>query len=194
MSSATSAVPTRRSLTSRDLALIAVFAALIVALVPVKVPVGGAAPIVLQNLGIMLAGAVLGARRGFLSVLLFVVLAVAGLPVLASGVRGLAIFTGPTVGFVLSYPLVALVIGLLVERPAVRRNLVLTVLACLVGGIVVCYALGIPGMAWRSAKLDLAGAAAFSMTFLLGDVLKAVVAGVVATAVHKALPDLLGRR
>jgi len=185
---------TRRGLTARDLALIAAFCALIVALVPVKVPVGGAAPIVLQNLGIMLAGAVLGARRGFLAVLLFVVLAVAGLPVLASGVRGLAIFTGPTVGFVVGYPVVALVIGLLVQRFLPRLHVVAAVGACLVGGIVVSYALGIPGMAWRSAKLDLAGAATFSATFLPGDLVKAVVAGVVATAVHKALPDLVPAR
>lgn len=185
---------TRRGLTARDLALIAAFCALIVALVPVKVPVGGAAPIVLQNLGIMLAGAVLGARRGFLAVLLFVVLAVAGLPVLASGVRGLAIFTGPTVGFVVGYPVVALVIGLLVQRFLPRLHVMAAVGACLVGGIVVSYALGIPGMAWRSAKLDLAGAATFSATFLPGDLVKAVVAGVVATAVHKALPDLVPAR
>ncbi|AKT51251.1 biotin transporter BioY [Arsenicicoccus sp. oral taxon 190] len=184
--------PAGRALTARDLALVAAFCALIVALVPVKVPVGGAAPIVLQNLGIMLAGAVLGARRGFLAVLLFVVLAVAGLPVLASGVRGLAIFTGPTVGFVVGYPLVALVIGLVVQRFSPRPHVAATIAACLLGGIVVSYALGIPGMAWRSAKLDLAGAAAFSATFLPGDLVKAVVAGVVASAVHTAIPDLLG--
>ncbi|MCH8613811.1 biotin transporter BioY [Arsenicicoccus dermatophilus] len=181
-------------MTARDLALVAAFCALIVALVPVKVPVGGAAPIVLQNLGIMLAGAVLGARRGFLAVLLFLVLALAGLPVLGSGARGPAILTGPTVGYALSYPLVALVIGWLVERAPRPVQAWQAVLAAVVGGLVVCHALGIPGMAWRSARLDLAGAAAFALTFLPGDLVKAVIAGVVAAAVHKAVPDLLPAR
>ncbi|WP_409483767.1 biotin transporter BioY [Arsenicicoccus dermatophilus] len=196
MSPASTTAPPARSrrMTARDLALVAAFCALVVALVPVKVPVGGAAPIVLQNLGIMLAGAVLGARRGFLAVLLFLVLALAGLPVLGSGARGLAILTGPTVGFALSYPLVALVTGWLVERGPRPVRPWQAIVAALVGGILVSYAFGIPGMAWRSATLDLAGAAAFALTFLPGDLVKAVVAGVVAAAVHKAVPDLLPAR
>lgn len=185
----------RRGLTARDLALVAAFCALTVALVPVKIPVGGALPIVLQNMGVMLTGAVLGARRGFLSMLLLVVLALAGLPVLGSGVRGLAVLTGPSVGFALSYPLVALVTGWVVERALPRLPVVVAVLACVLGGIVVSYAFGIPAMAWRSTRLTLAGATTYTLSsFLVGDLIKAVVAGVVAKAVHQALPDLLGRR
>lgn len=191
MPSSTAPTPSR-ALTARDLALIAAFCALIVALMVVKIPVGPA-PIVLQNLGVVLAGAVLGARRGFLAVLLFVVLALAGMPVLASGARGPAVLTGPAVGFALSYPLVALVTGWLVERS--RGRLLPTVVACLVGGVLVSYAFGIPGLAWRSPKLDLATAATFSFTtFLPGDLVKVVLAALVARAVHTAMPDLLPAR
>ena len=74
----------RNASTTRDLALVAAFAALIAALgvVPALqiLPVG--APITAQTLGVMLAGSVLGARRGALAVTTFLVLVAAGLPLL----------------------------------------------------------------------------------------------------------------
>ena len=79
----------RRS-TARDLAQIAIFAALIAALgLPGTITVGPTGvPITLQTLGVMLAGGILGARKGFLSVLVFLVLTSAGLPLLAGGRGG----------------------------------------------------------------------------------------------------------
>ena len=67
---------------TRDLAYIALFAALtaVLGLVP-TIPIGPV-PITVQNLGLMLAGSILGARRGLLSQLLFLVLVAVGLPVL----------------------------------------------------------------------------------------------------------------
>ena len=66
-------------------------------------------------LGVMLAGSVLGARRGFLSQLLFLVLVAIGLPLLASGAGGLAVFAGPTAGYLISWPIAAFVVGWLTE-------------------------------------------------------------------------------
>ena len=73
-------------------------------------------PITAQTLGVMLAGSVLGARRGALAVLTFLVLAAVGLPLLAGGRGGLAVFAGPSVGFLLGWVLGAWVVGWLVER------------------------------------------------------------------------------
>ncbi len=75
--------------TSRDLAQIAIFTALIAALgAPGTIKVGTTGvPITFQTLGVMLAGAILGARKGFLAVMTFEVLTFAGLPLLA-GSRG----------------------------------------------------------------------------------------------------------
>ncbi|MFZ0157482.1 MAG: biotin transporter BioY, partial [Kineosporiaceae bacterium] len=69
-------------MSSRDLALVAVFAALIAALglAGVIYPFGSVVPITAQTLGVMLAGSILGARRGVLAVLTFLVLVAAGLP------------------------------------------------------------------------------------------------------------------
>ena len=77
----------RRILPARDLAQIAIFAALIAALgLPGPLNIGPV-PITMQTLGVMFAGAILGPRKGTLAVLLFLVLTAVGLPLLA-GARG----------------------------------------------------------------------------------------------------------
>ena len=83
--------------TSRDLALIATFTGVVAALglVPLFTPPGFPVPITAQSLGVMLAGAILGARRGFCSLLLFLVLVAVGLPLLAGRRGGLGVFAGP---------------------------------------------------------------------------------------------------
>src|ERR1039458_3857102 len=90
----------KNRLGSRDLALVASFAALIAVLgLPGGIPVfGNAVPVPLQALGVMLAGLVLGWRRGALSVVVLLVLVAAGLPLLSGGRGGLGGFAGPRVG------------------------------------------------------------------------------------------------
>jgi biotin transport system substrate-specific component len=100
---------------TRDLAYIALFAAItaVLGLLP-AVPVPAVpVPITAQTLGVMLAGAVLGARRGGLAILLFLVVVAIGLPVLAGGRGGLSVFAGPSAGFLYAWPVAAFVTGLL---------------------------------------------------------------------------------
>ncbi|MEJ2028183.1 MAG: biotin transporter BioY, partial [Limibacillus sp.] len=106
-------------MTDRALVQIALFAALIAAwgLVPgVAVPGLGVTPFILQNLGIMLAGVLLGWKRGALAVMLFLFLVAIGLPLLSGGKGGLGVFAGPTVGFLLGWIPAAAVTGLIMER------------------------------------------------------------------------------
>src|SRR5688572_3017372 len=102
---------------ARDLAQIAVFAALIAALtLPGAIPIGIGVPITLQTLGVMLAGAILGARKGALAVTVYVALGLAGLPILAGGTAGLGVLAGPSGGFLLGFIPGAFVVGWIVER------------------------------------------------------------------------------
>lgn len=64
-------------------------------------------PIVLQNLGVMLAGALLGSRKGFLAVAIFLLLVAIGAPFLPGGRSGLVTLFGPTAGYLLTYPFAA---------------------------------------------------------------------------------------
>jgi biotin transport system substrate-specific component len=185
-------MPARRS-TSRDLALIATFAGVVAALglVPAFLPPGFSVPITAQSLGVMLTGAVIGGRRGFLALVLFLVLVAVGLPLLAGGRGGLAVFEGPSVGFLLCYPVSAFVIGWLTERGGPTYRLAWGLVANFIGGIVLLYAAGIAGMA-MDLDISVQAATALTWVYLPGDFVKVVVAAVVARGVHAAYPGLLG--
>ena len=185
--------PTRPRLPARDVSLVVIFAGLVAALglvpaIPVPViPV----PVTAQTLGVMLAGAVLGARRGFLALVLFCALVLLGLPLLAGGRGGLAVLAGPSVGFFLGFPFAALVTGWLSERMLFGGvyRLGAGIVAALGGGVVVEYVAGVAGF------IAVTGASPVPvLVFLPGDVAKAVVTAVVARAVHAARPGLLRER
>jgi biotin transport system substrate-specific component len=186
-------------LTARDLALIAVFAALIAVLgLPgsFNVPIS-TVPITAQTLGVMLAGSLLGARRGVLAVLTFLVLVAAGLPLLPpSPVRpqgGLAVFTSITAGFVLGWLPGAWVIGKLVELRPQRFSLGWIVLANVVGGMVVIYTFGVPVQAWVG-HLQLTKALYGLIAFLPGDTAKVLISAVVTAGVLRGYPDIVPDR
>ena len=183
-----------RRIPARDLAQIAVFAALIFALcLPGQITIGSSGvPITLQSLGVMLAGALLGARKGVLSVTTVIVLGLA-LPVLAGGRTTLTSLAGPTAGFLIGWIPAVAVIGWLSMRMLPRYRTVLGVGVNVLGGIVVLYALGIAGMVLRT-DLTVWAATAANVAFLPGDLIKAVVAAAVAAQVHRAYPALLSAR
>lgn len=176
---------------SADLARIAVFAALIIVLGTVMVPLPGGVPITGQTLGVMLAGLVLGARRAPLAVILVLALAAIGLPVLAGGRGGLGAFAGPSAGYLLGWVFGAAVIGLIAHLG--RLVWWRTALATLVGGIGVVYLFGIPVQAIvTGVPLDLT--ALSTLAFLPGDLIKAGIATVLALGLQRAYPPAFPAR
>ncbi|KQT88306.1 biotin transporter BioY [Aurantimonas sp. Leaf443] len=174
---------------TRDLVLIALFAAVIAVLgafPPLTLPAIGV-PITAQSMGVMLAGGLLGARRGTLAVLLLIVLVLAGLPLLSGGRGGLAVLAGPTVGFFLGWLPAAFVTGALTERFLPQLTFVPAFLAAVAGGVVVLYACGIPGIT-LVAGVPLDKAAMGSLAFIPGDLVKAGVAAAIAVAVARSYP------
>lgn len=180
---------------ARDAAVVAVFAGIVAALgvVPAFQPPGFSVPITAQSLGVMLAGAVLGARRGFLALTLFLALVAVGLPLLAGGRGGLGAFAGPSVGFLVGFPVAAWVVGWLTEKGPVPYRLPWGVVANVLGGVVVLYAAGSLGMA-AVTGLSVPAAVVATWVYLPGDLVKAVVAAVVARGVHAAYPGLVRAR
>ncbi|MFK0165693.1 biotin transporter BioY [Rhizobium sp. NPDC090279] len=179
---------------TRDLVLSALFAAIIVALglLP-PIPIGVIpVPITAQSLGVMMAGVVLGAKRGTIAVLIVGLLIVIGLPVLSGGRGGLAYFVSPTAGFFFGWIFGAFVTGYLSERlvNAEQSSLVQGVgffIAAVIGGVVVLYAFGI---AWLAINIGFSKAFIGSLGFVPGDVIKAVVAALVGRAVMAGYPLL----
>lgn len=176
-------------MTTRDVVHIALFAALTAALAifpPLALPLTGV-PITAQSLGPMLAGAVIGARRGALSQVLFLVLVAAGLPLLAGGRGGFGVLAGPSGGFLLGWPVTALVVGALFERFWDRVNLAAGILFAVAGGILALYPIG---NAWVSVATGMgyAQATVASAAFLPGDLVKAVTAAAIAVTLRRSYP------
>ncbi|MHC5796298.1 biotin transporter BioY [Lacisediminihabitans sp. FW035] len=185
---------TRPAFSIRDISRIAVFAAILAVLgIPGAIPVfGGAVPITAQTLGVMLAGAILGSWRGAAAVAVFEVLVLVGLPLLSGGRGGIAVFAGPSVGYLLGWIIGAFVVGL-IARPGDRKpGWWRTAIGTFAGGIVVVYALGIPLQSLITG-LPLAQTALTSAVFLPGDILKVVVATIVTLALWKAYPRAFER-
>lgn len=177
-----------------NIALVASFAALTAVCSIVAIPVG-AVPVTLQTFAVLLAGAVLGARRGALAILLYLAVGFAGLPIFSQGFGGPAVLGRPSVGYLLAFPLAAFAVGFLVERFRARSWALTTGLvvgAGVVGSLLV-YAVGVPVMA-AIAEMSLREAFVVNLAFVPFDAVKLVLAAIVAASIHRAFPELLGRR
>lgn len=190
-------LPVTRTTVATDVALVATGAAFVAVCAMGKVLLPGmAVPITLQTLGVLLVGAILGPRRGALAVGLYLAVGLAGLPVFAGGSGGLGVLGGASAGYLLSFPLAAAFVGWLVRRahrvrPALRTPAFFA--CCMLTTLTVVHPLGIAVMGARLG-LSAGEAVAAGAVFLPGDVIKNVVVAIVATAVLRAFPHLLGPR
>lgn len=178
----------RLRIDATDIARIAVFAAIVAALgLPGAFSVLGAVPITAQTLGVMLAGAVLGAWRGMLSMLVLLALVAIGLPLLSGGRGGIGVFVGPSAGYLFGWIIGAFVIGLIVHAGGRKLRWWRTALGILVGGIGVVYALGIPVQSFVT-RLSLGETFLQSLVFVPGDLVKVVLATIITMTLARAYP------
>ncbi|OEG00132.1 biotin biosynthesis protein BioY [Vulcanibacillus modesticaldus] len=172
----------------RDMMFAALFTALVAVLgyMP-SIPLPFGVPITLQTFGVMLAGAVLGARLGGLSLLVFILLAAVGAPVLNGGAGGLTKLLGPTGGYILSWPLAAYIIGYLAEKNWDKLNVWKLFIFNIIGGILVVYAIGIPYLV-AVTEYKLVPALIGNLAFIPGDLIKAFVSAWIAIKLKKTYP------
>jgi biotin transport system substrate-specific component len=167
----------KRSLVA-DIALVFSGAALTAIAAQIAIP-AYPVPFTLQTLVVLLVGATLGSRRGGLSLGVYSLAGLAGLPVFApkadgSHVVGFAAFVGPTAGFILGFVIAAYVIGLLAERKW-SSNVLKTFVAFVVGSTII-YLVGIPALSAFAFNGDITAAVTYMLPFMLWDVVKAVIA------------------
>lgn len=174
-------------LTSRDYAVrrtiaLVLGALLVAAAAQVSVPLPGTpVPMTLQPMAVLLVGGLLGARLGALSMILYLAMGAAGLPVFTPTVPlvGIARLIGPTGGYLLAYPVAAWVVGWLAS-PA-RQSEVSSrlprwaqVTVAVVAGLVLIHLGGLAQLAILTGNLS--GAARLATwPFLLGDLIKLAV-------------------
>ncbi|GAA3409627.1 biotin transporter BioY [Paenibacillus hodogayensis] len=178
--------------TVKGIVFSALFGALTVAMSFVHIRLGiSPVPITLENLAIMMAGAVLGAFYGFFSIGVVVLFLALGLPLL-HGQGGLGLLLGPTGGFIWMFPVSALLIGWGVSK--IKGNgwasYVAVFLVIELFGSLLLYVTGVP---WLAHKLNKSFAYAMSVgcyPFLIGDALKAVAATLIVMPVRRMFPKM----
>ncbi|KUN29004.1 biotin biosynthesis protein BioY [Streptomyces antibioticus] len=156
----------------RDIALVVGGAALTGLAAQISVPVPGSpVPVTGQTFAALLVGTTLGAGRGFLSLALYAIAGVAGMPWFAGATSGSA---APSFGYILGMILASTVVGALARRGA-DRSVLRTAGAMLLGEAII-YAVGVPYLAVATGMSASAAIAAGLTPFLLGDALKAALA------------------
>ena len=167
----------RRPSLAADLAWITGFSLLTAALAQVRIPIPfNPVPLTGQTFAVLLAGAVLGSRRGFLSQALYLAEGAAGLPVFAGGAASLAHLMGPTGGYLWSFPLAAALVGWLVELGASRSVVKLAVALAAADLVILCC-----GSLWLGHFFSMPWREAWRLgfyPFLMGDALKIALVGI----------------
>ena len=140
-------------------------------------------PLTLQNFGVLAVGLLLGSRRGFAALALYLVEGAFGLPVFSPSILGggIAQLLGPTGGFLMAYPLVAFVAGWIYEHTA--RRFAWAALSALAAELVL-FAGGLSWLAVLTHSVSLA--LKFGLYwFVFAEVIKVLMAAAVAARWHQ---------
>jgi biotin transport system substrate-specific component len=164
-------------LTTRELAIAALFTALLSVSAYIAIPVGSV-PFTLQVYVVLLTGLILGPRLGALSVVAYLLLGLVA-PVYSGGTSGLGVLLGPTGGYLFGFIAAAIVVGLIAGEPGAGLP---RLSAASFLGLVPIYVLG---AAWLALQLHLTPAAAVMSgvaPFIWVDIVKAIAAAFTARA------------
>lgn len=158
---------------TRNIALVLSFAILTAICAKLKLEIGPI-PITMQTFAVLISGVLLGSKKGAISQITYLFGGLAGIPWFSRG-GGIAYILSPTFGYILGFVFVAYLVGYLTER-GWDRNIKTAVLAMFLGNII----LYIPGLLWLAkfvgfGKVLLVG----FYPFILGDLLKILVAGLI---------------
>ncbi|WP_455537766.1 biotin transporter BioY [Terrisporobacter sp.] len=162
---------------TRDLVVCGLFAAMTAVLSQISIPFPGGVPLTLQLLSISLCGVILGAKRGFISTLIYIILGAIGLPVFAGFSGGFQCIVGYSGGFIISFPLVAFIIGFISER---TNNTILVFLSTILG-LIVNYTTGTLMFSTVTGSSISASLAACVIPFVFIDLLKGLIATVIGS-------------
>lgn len=167
----------------QQLVLASLLAALIAVGGYIAVPIGPV-PIVLQNLFVLVAALLLGARWGAAAVAVYLLAGACGLPVFAGGGGGLGHLFGPRGGYLFGFLVAAWVVGAISE--ASRRQPLMEIAAMLLGSLII-YAIGVP---WLKILLGLSYTKALAVgmyPFIIGDLIKIAAAFAIVKSVRPLL-------
>ncbi len=172
----------KNKLLIQDITQIGLLTAAIVILAQITIPMPAGVPMTLQTFIIPLVGILLGARKGTLASLIYLLLGAVGLPVFAGFSGGLGILFGITGGFLLSFPIMAYLAG-----KGAEKNRTVWLFGGLITGAVINY---IVGMCWFVVAAKSNFVAAFTacvLPFIPTAIIKILLAGIIGKKLRSTL-------
>lgn len=170
----------KKKLRTIDIVYVGLFAALIAVCAWISIPM--TVSFTLQTCAVCLTAGLLGRKRGTLTVIIYILLGMVGLPVFTGFKSGIAAVTGPTGGYIVGFIFTALIVGLAADR--LGKKLWVNVIFMAVG-ILVCYLFG---TVWFMIAYKVTFVSALStcvVPFLIPDAVKIAVAAVLVNRLKK---------
>ena len=177
----------KRGQKTKDLVLVGMFAAVLAVVSQISIPMPSGVPVTIQVFGIALVGAVLGWKRGLLAVVVYILIGAAGVPVFANFRGGLQVLTGMTGGYILAWPVMAVLCGICPRLENKALGLAVRMVLAVMGLMVVET---VGGLQWSLLAGDrsLGAIMAYSfVAFIPKDLVLTVVAVVFGDQVRKPL-------
>lgn len=164
------------------MALMALFAALTAVFSQISIPIGPV-PINLALLSVFICGGALGWKKGTVSIAVYILLGLVGVPVFSGFQGGIAKLAGPTGGYIIGYLFAVLIVGIMCDLLG-RRVWVLPV--SMIIGLAVCYAFGTIWYMISTQTGLIESLALCVFPFLIGDAAKIIAATLVVKALEKS--------
>jgi len=171
-------------LTIQDICSIALCTAVIAVMAQISIPMPFGVPLTMQTFAVALAAVVLGSKKGGIATFIYILLGAVGLPVLSNFTGGLQRFAGPTGGFLISFPVMAFIIGLGVDH---FKDVKGGFLLCLISGFLLNYAVGVLFFCLLTGSSAITGFTACVLPFIPTDIIKAALAAVLGLKIRGRL-------
>lgn len=169
---------------TKDICYVALFTAVIAVMAQISIPMPLGVPMTMQTFAITLAAVVVGAKLSTISTTIYLLLGAVGVPVLAGFSGGLSKFVGPTGGFLISFPLMAFIIGFGMEhRKAFKGAYILSLIA----GTLVNYVIGVIMFCLLTKSPVMTGITACVLPFIPTAIIKAILATILGFEIRKRL-------
>ena len=174
----------KRTLNIQDLCMIGVMTAVICIMAQISIPMPFGVPMTMQTFAVAIAGIILGSKNSSIATLIYVLIGSVGIPVFSNFTGGYERLVGPTGGFILSFPIMAYLIGLGMEYQSKLKG---SLLLGLIVGNVVNLLFGTVMFCFISGTDFIAGLAACALPFLPVTVIKMILAWSVGLRIRKHL-------
>lgn len=156
-------------LTTKDLILCGIFASITAILSQISIPLPfTTVPLTMQIFAVMICGILLGPKLGFISQIIYILIGAIGMPVFAQMSGGISAIASPTGGFIISFPLVAIIVGYFSKK---YNSVHLITLGMLIA-LVVSYAIGTLQFAFIMKMSFMEGLALCVIPFIAVDLIK----------------------